>query len=128
MSCKTGFTLLAVTGFLLAASCCRQNEPATNPFITKSHPESSFSIKGSVREMVIQPEIVDFPALEGKDLFMSYCAICHSLKYISMQPDFPRKTWEAEVSKMVVKYHAPIDSVNSKKIVDYLVAIKSANL
>jgi len=25
---------------------------------------------------------------------------------------------------MIIKYHAPIDSLNAKKIVDYLVAIK----
>ena len=127
MNKKTGFLIFIITGMFLAIGC-KQKEQAQEPAATKTHPESTFTIKGNVREMNIQPEIVDFPAHENKDLFMSYCAMCHSLKYISMQPDFPRKTWEAEVSKMVVKYKAPIDSVTSKKIVDYLVAIKSANL
>ena len=69
-------------------------------------------------------ETINFPDLAGKQEFVSFCGICHSLKYITMQPDFPRKTWDAEVHKMVEKYHAPIDSVKSRIIVDYLMAIK----
>jgi mono/diheme cytochrome c family protein len=89
-------------------------------------PENTFTVKGSVREMDLNPSPPPaFPEHEGKTEFMSYCAICHSLKYISSQPDFPQKTWEAEVTKMVAKYHAPIDSVTAKKIVAYLVAVKS---
>jgi hypothetical protein len=84
----------------------------------------TYSEKGSVREMTITPESVEFPEHEGKKEFISYCGICHSLRYVTTQPDFPRKTWDAEVTKMIVKYGAPIDSLNAKKIVDYLVAIK----
>ncbi len=74
--------------------------------------------------MKISPEVTEFPDHEGKAEFVSYCAMCHSLRYITAQPDFPRKTWEAELTKMVVKYKAPIDSITGKKIVDYLVTIK----
>ncbi len=114
----------------LAAVCCPaymlsacHEQPAPIPAPKKQ--EHSFSVNGSVREIKIHPENPDFPEHEGKAEFVSYCAICHSLKFISMQPDFPRKTWEAEVTKMIVKYKAPIDSVVSRKIIDYLVAIKS---
>jgi mono/diheme cytochrome c family protein len=88
-------------------------------------PENTFTVKGSLREMDLNPAPPPaFPEHEGKTEFTSYCAICHSLKYISSQPDFPQKTWEAEVNKMVAKYHAPIDSVTAKKIVAYLVVVK----
>ena len=88
-------------------------------------PENTFAINGSVREMELYPDPPPaFPEHEGKAEFVSYCAICHSLKYISSQPSFPAKTWDAEVHKMIAKYHAPIDSVTAKKIVDYLVAVK----
>ncbi len=88
-------------------------------------PENTFTVKGSLREMDLNPSPpTAFPEHEGKREFISYCAICHSLNYISSQPDFPAKTWEAEVTKMVAKYHAPIDSVTAKKIVAYLVAVK----
>ena len=121
MARRTSYILLAiiVSALLLAYSC---NEKKTAPI---PKPQHTFSVKGSVREMSIQPEVTDFPEHEGKAEFMSYCAVCHSLRYISQQPDFPRKTWEAEVAKMVTRYKAPIDSVTGAKIVDYLVAIKT---
>lgn len=103
------------------SGCHEQPAPAPAP----KKPENTFTVNGSVREIKINPETPDFPEHEGKAEFVSYCSICHSLKYISMQPDFPRKTWEAEVTKMIAKYKAPIDSTVSSKIVDYLVAIKS---
>ena len=91
-----------------------------------ANPPNTISVNGSVHELNLYPDPApDFPEHEGRTEFMSYCAICHSLKYVAMQPDFPAKTWDAEVTKMVVKYHAPIDSVTAKKIVAYLVAIKS---
>ena len=105
---------------VLANACSRTKAPAAN------NPENTFSVNGSVREMKLYPaEAPPFPEHEGKAEFISYCGICHTLKYISMQPNFPPKTWEAEVNKMIAKYHAPIDSVNSKKIIAYLVAVKS---
>ena len=75
--------------------------------------------------MSITPEITNFPEGEGKSEFTSYCSMCHSLRYISMQPNFSKKIWEEEVHKMVAKYNAPIDSVTCIKIVDYLVKVKS---
>jgi hypothetical protein len=41
-----------------------------------------------------------------------------------LQPDFPRKTWQAEVTKMIEKFGAQIDSSNINKLVDYLAMIK----
>jgi sulfite dehydrogenase (cytochrome) subunit B len=119
----TGTTQRNATLCTLALVCllsaCSQQPPAPKA------QASTFSIKGSVREMNIPPEVVDFPEHGGKQEFMSYCAMCHTLKYISMQPNFPRKVWEAEVTKMIAKYKAPIDTPTSKKIAEYLVAIKS---
>ncbi len=88
--------------------------------------EHTFAVKGSVHEMSITPEVTNFPEGEGKNEFMSYCSMCHSLRYISMQPDFSKKIWEEEVHKMVAKYNAPIDSVTCNKIVSYLLAVKGA--
>ena len=122
---KTGYLLPAMCGILMVVYGCgqQQHEVATKP--NGSQPEHTFTINGSIREMVIWPETPEFPEHEGKAEFVSYCGICHSLKYISMQPDFPRKTWEAEINKMVTKFKAPVDSVTGKKIIDYIVAIKS---
>lgn len=112
--------LVACLSMLVLYGCTRQQQQANN------NPENTFTIKGSVHELDLYPAPPpDFPEHEGKSEFVSYCAICHSLKYIAIQPDFPQKIWEAEVNKMIAKYHAPIDSMNAKKIIAYLVAVKS---
>src|SRR5689334_14341192 len=65
------------------------------------------------------------PALsEGEELFKANCITCHTLRYIEMQPDFPRKTWEKITDKMIKNFGAPIPDSSAKKIVDYLVEIK----
>lgn len=49
------------------------------------------------------------------------CLACHSADYIAMQP--PRKGkafWEAEVTKMIKVYGAPIDEADGKAIAAYL--------
>lgn len=67
---------------------------------------------------------INLPDSAGKELFEANCKTCHSDSYIQMQPDFPRKTWQKIVDKMQKSFGAPLDSVTSAKIVDYLVAIK----
>jgi len=59
---------------------------------------------------------------EGKLEVQSFCATCHSTRYISMQPPLPAATWEAEVNKMVKTYGAPIPEATAKKITAYLQA------
>ena len=53
------------------------------------------------------------------------CTACHSLDYISTQPrgpKFKKDFWQAEVTKMIKVYGAPIDDADVPKIVDYLTA------
>ena len=66
----------------------------------------------------------NFPAGEGKDLFISRCGVCHSLRYVTMQPDFPKKTWAKEVDKMIKTYGAHIDKKEAESITQYLYSIK----
>jgi sulfite dehydrogenase (cytochrome) subunit B len=49
------------------------------------------------------------------------CLTCHSVDYVNTQP--PNRTkvfWEAEVTKMIKVYHAPINDADAKVIADYL--------
>jgi mono/diheme cytochrome c family protein len=49
------------------------------------------------------------------------CMSCHSVDYINTQP--PKRGaafWEAEVTKMIKVYHAPIDEADAKAIAEYL--------
>jgi mono/diheme cytochrome c family protein len=57
---------------------------------------------------------------DGRQEVQSFCAICHSTRYITMQPPLPGTTWEAEVSKMIKTYGAPIPDATAKKITAYL--------
>jgi mono/diheme cytochrome c family protein len=54
------------------------------------------------------------------------CAACHSADYITTQPrgpKFKREFWQAEVTKMIKVFGAPIDDADAGKIVDYLAAM-----
>jgi cytochrome c5 len=57
---------------------------------------------------------------EGRAETESFCAMCHSTRYITMQPPLPGATWEAEVNKMIKTFGAPIPEASAKKIVSYL--------
>jgi cytochrome c5 len=59
---------------------------------------------------------------EGKLETQSFCALCHSTRYIVMQPPLPAAVWEAEVNKMVKTFGAPIPEATAKKITAYLQA------
>jgi mono/diheme cytochrome c family protein len=60
------------------------------------------------------------------EVVQNNCTACHSADYISTQPrgpKFQKDFWQAEVTKMIKVYGAPIDDADVGKIVDYLAAI-----
>ena len=75
-----------------------------------------------VKEIDLEYHAPDLPPGPGQDVFATQCVICHSARYVLNQPTFPRKTWTAEVHKMVKGYGAPIDPAQEKVIVNYLVS------
>lgn len=69
------------------------------------------------------PVVLDpLPEGPGRDAFAGACLVCHSSLYVRTQPRFPRKTWLAEVDKMIHAYGAPIGPDQVPLVVDYLVA------
>ncbi len=57
----------------------------------------------------------------GLEKVQANCAACHSLDYIQMNSPFPNATlWEAEVTKMIKAYGAPVSDADAAVIVDYL--------
>ena len=64
-----------------------------------------------------------FPAGPGRDEFVTACVVCHSPRYITMQPRFSRTAWMGEVSKMKDVYGAHISDEQALKITDYVVSI-----
>jgi sulfite dehydrogenase (cytochrome) subunit B len=64
-----------------------------------------------------------FPPAAGRDDFITACVVCHSPRYITMQPQFSRATWLSEVKKMKDVYGAHITDDQALKITDYLFSI-----
>ena len=57
----------------------------------------------------------------GVDDAYANCLSCHSADYVNFQPPkMGRGFWEAEVSKMINAYGAPINATDAEKIIDYL--------
>jgi mono/diheme cytochrome c family protein len=59
------------------------------------------------------------------EIVQNNCTACHSADYIKTQPQgekFKKDFWQAEVTKMIKVYGAPIDDADVGKIVEYLAA------
>ncbi|HYA88150.1 MAG TPA: hypothetical protein VEI57_13935 [Nitrospirota bacterium] len=81
-------------------------------------------VKGQDKDAI---HSIELPAIQvqlnpgpGLDKVSSLCSTCHTLRYITMQPAFPRATWTAEVNKMIKVMGAPINEEDAKTIIDYL--------
>ena len=57
----------------------------------------------------------------GQQAVEGYCTSCHSLDYLrTNSPFLDRKGWQAEVTKMISVFGAPVAPQDAKTIVDYL--------
>jgi sulfite dehydrogenase (cytochrome) subunit B len=70
-------------------------------------------------------ETADYKPGPNLDVVKANCAACHSADYVQTQPrgeKFKKDFWQAEVTKMIKVYGAPIDDADVPKIVEYLTA------
>jgi len=100
--------IIALFSLLLFFSSCSEKKQSDQP--------TDINQKNKIESL--------FDQASGEDVFKANCISCHSLRYIEMQPPFPRKTWEKIVDKMKKNFGAPIPDSSAKVIVDYLVSIK----
>jgi mono/diheme cytochrome c family protein len=57
----------------------------------------------------------------GLDKVEANCGACHSLDYIRMNSPFLNSAaWDAEVTKMIKAFGAPISEADAKAIAEYL--------
>jgi len=64
---------------------------------------------------------VELKKAPGLDKVEGNCAACHSLDYIQMNSPAPTATfWDAEVTKMIKVFGAPVDDGDAKAITEYL--------
>jgi mono/diheme cytochrome c family protein len=68
-------------------------------------------------------ETAGFKPGPNLEVVQNNCTACHSADYISTQPrgpKFNKDFWQAEVTKMIKVFGAPIDDADVSKIVEYL--------
>ena len=73
----------------------------------------------------VPEETAAFKPGANLDVVRNNCTACHSADYINTQPrgpKFKKEFWQAEVTKMIKVYGAPIDEADVGRIVDYLTA------
>jgi len=63
---------------------------------------------------------------QGADALNNNCLACHSAGMVLNQPSLTKAAWQAEVSKMIQIYKAPIAAADAAAIVDYLARTKGS--
>src|ERR1700682_5506883 len=110
-----------------AAGCGRSSNVSTGAdhSIANANMESMLDSKpdNPVHAIVMPHDEPVFPPGSGRDEFVSACVVCHSPRYITMQPQFSKATWLSEVKKMKDVYGAHISDEQTLKITDYLFSI-----
>jgi hypothetical protein len=86
---------------------------------------SSVALHATPVNYMLPMETATFAPGNNRDVVEANCTGCHSADYIKTQPrgeKFKKDFWQAEVTKMIKLYGAPIDQADVGKIVDYLAA------
>jgi cytochrome c553 len=89
-------------------------------------------LAASAATLQLQSVKVDLPQSDqmfagpGADAINNNCVACHSADMVLNQPALAKAAWQAEVSKMIQAYKAPIAAVDAAAIVDYLARTKGA--
>jgi len=127
MAPKIKSALLSLGLAALVAGCgSSSNIPnETDHAITNGKMASMLDSKQDdpVHAIVMPHDEPVFPPGPGREEFVAACVVCHSPRYITMQPQFPRSTWLSEVNKMKDVYGAHVSEEQALKITAYLVSI-----
>jgi mono/diheme cytochrome c family protein len=105
------FTAVVIIGFKYAAP----------PIESNPVPQQTAALSATQQSLTLVHDEPELPPGPGRETFAVQCVVCHSTRYVTMQPHFPRKVWKSEVTKMVKAYKAPISSQDQAQIVNYLV-------
>src|SRR6266436_1689381 len=127
MTKKTKTLVLALGLGVLVAGCGHPSNISkeTAHGMANARMESMIDSKADnpVHAIVMPHDEPAFPPGPGRDEFVTACVVCHSPRYITMQPPFSRTTWLGEVHKMKDTYGAHVSDEQVQRITDYLVSI-----
>jgi mono/diheme cytochrome c family protein len=126
MNPRTRRLVLLVGLAALAASCGQSSnisKEAGREMNARMESMPDANANNPVHTIVLPHDEPVFPPGTGRDEFVTACVVCHSPRYITMQPRFPRATWLSEVKKMRDTYGAHITDEQAVRIADYLFSI-----
>jgi len=131
MSSRTKSVILSLGLAALVAGCGHPSHISKDADhgIANAKMESRSDLKpdsradSPVHTIVMPHDEPVFPPGAGRDEFVTACVVCHSPRYITMQPRFSRTVWLGEANKMKDVYGAHISDEQVLKITDYLVSI-----
>jgi mono/diheme cytochrome c family protein len=127
MTSKTKSVVLSLGLAALVAGCGSSSNTSreTDHGIANVKMESMLDSKPDdpVHTIVMPHDEPVFPPGPGREEFATACVVCHSPRYITMQPPFSRTVWLGEVNKMKDVYGAHISDEQVLKITGYLVSI-----
>lgn len=107
--------VMAVAGFETCALRAQQTAHGN------SQPDAP-AASNPVQKISLPQYPPELPPGPGSEAFRNNCLICHSARYVTMQPRFTKTVWQAEVQKMIAAYGASITPANKDAIVEYLVS------
>jgi cytochrome c5 len=94
---------------------------------TAAQPKPAAAANDTAAHTITLPQMEpNLPPAPGRETVLATCVICHTTRYITMQPTFTRAAWTAEVEKMRKVFGAPMTNEQAAQAVDYLVAIRGA--
>jgi hypothetical protein len=126
---------------LIVTSGCRRGvdvvagdastEPSPNGMPSQGREVTTADMHGETADtttvMIVLPhDEPPFPDGPGQRQFLTSCVVCHTPRYISMQPPFPQHVWASEVHKMVESYGAHVTPEEEAEIVTYIMTIRGA--
>ena len=122
---KNVFLSLGLAALVAGCGSSSNTSRETDHSIANVKRESMLDSKpdSPVHTIVMPHDEPVFPPGPGREEFVTACVVCHSPRYITMQPRFSRTTWLSEVNKMKDVYGAHISDEQVQKITDYLVSI-----
>ena len=83
----------------------------------------ALSVSAKPMNYELPEETASFKPGPNLEVVMNNCTACHSADYVQTQPKgpkFKKDFWQAEVTKMIKVYGAPIKEEDVPKIVEYL--------
>ena len=122
---KRGLWLVAFSVFAIGVAGSRRQvlaDPAA-PAAT-----GGLKVNGTVRSIQL-PDPEEEPQLPpgpGRETTQALCAMCHTTRYIMIQPTFSRETWTAEITKMRKTFGGPIPEEKVPEILNYLMSVRGS--